>query len=39
MAAPSLKLYVYSGIRLATGCRLKVEDFHQVEGEATIRLT
>jgi integrase/recombinase XerC len=34
-----LKLYVYSGIRLATGCRLKVEDFHQEEaGEATIRL-
>jgi site-specific recombinase XerD len=33
-----LKLYIYSGIRLATGCRLKVEDFHQQEGEATIRL-
>jgi integrase/recombinase XerC len=33
-----LKLYIYSGIRLATGCRLKVEDFHLEEGEATIRL-
>lgn len=33
-----LKLYVYSGIRLATGCPLKVEDFHLDEGEATIRL-
>jgi integrase/recombinase XerC len=33
-----LKLYIYSGIRLTTGCRLKVEDFHLDEGEATIRL-
>lgn len=33
-----LKLYIYSGIRLATGCRLKVEDFHLDEGEATIKL-
>jgi integrase/recombinase XerC len=33
-----LKLYIYSGIRLATGCRLKVEDFHLDNGEATIRL-
>jgi len=33
-----LKLYIYSGIRLATGCRLKVEDFHLDDGEATIRL-
>lgn len=33
-----LKLYIYSGIRLATGCRLKVEDLHMDEGEATIRL-
>jgi site-specific recombinase XerD len=33
-----LKLYVYSGIRLATGCRLKVEDFHLEDGEATVRL-
>ena len=33
-----LKLYIYSGIRLTTGCRLKVEDFHLDEGEATIKL-
>ncbi len=33
-----LKLYIYSGIRLATGCRLKVEDFHQDEAESTLRL-
>lgn len=33
-----LKLYIYSGIRLTTGCRLKVEDFHLDEGEATIRI-
>jgi integrase/recombinase XerC len=33
-----LKLYIYSGIRLATGCRLKVEDFHLDEAEATIKL-
>jgi integrase/recombinase XerC len=33
-----LKLYIYAGIRLATGCRLKVEDFHLEEGNATIRL-
>jgi integrase/recombinase XerC len=33
-----LKLFVYSGIRLATGCRLKVEDFSVEEGEATLRL-
>jgi len=33
-----LKLYLYSGIRLATGCRLKVSDFHQDGDEATIRL-
>ena len=33
-----LKLYIYSGIRLATGCRLKVEDLHMADGEATIRL-
>jgi integrase/recombinase XerC len=33
-----LKLYIYSGIRLTTGCRLRVEDFHLDEGEATIRL-
>ena len=33
-----LKRYIYTGIRLATGCRLKVEDFHLDEGEATIKL-
>jgi len=33
-----LKLYLYSGIRLSTGCRLKVSDFHQDGEEATIRL-
>jgi site-specific recombinase XerD len=33
-----LKLYLYSGIRLSTGCRLKVSDFHQDDQGATIRL-
>jgi site-specific recombinase XerD len=33
-----LKLYLYSGIRLSTGCRLKVSDFHQDGNAATIRL-
>lgn len=33
-----LKLYLYSGIRLSTGCRLKLSDFHQDGEEATIRL-
>ncbi len=33
-----LKLYLYSGIRLSTGCRLKVSDFHQDGEEATIKL-
>lgn len=33
-----LKLYLYSGIRLSTGCRLKVSDLHQDGEEATIRL-
>lgn len=33
-----LKLYLYSGIRLGTGCRLKVSDFHVEGDEATIRL-
>jgi site-specific recombinase XerD len=34
-----LKLYLYSGIRLSTGCRLNVSDFHHYdEDEATIRL-
>jgi integrase/recombinase XerC len=34
-----LKLYVCTGIRLATGCRLKLSDFHQDEMGATIRIT
>ncbi|MGH9761903.1 MAG: tyrosine-type recombinase/integrase [Blastocatellia bacterium] len=33
-----LKLYLYSGIRLATGCHLNVSDFHFDEEEPTIRL-
>jgi site-specific recombinase XerC len=33
-----LKLYLYSGIRLSTGCRLNVSDFHFDQDEATIRL-
>lgn len=31
-----LKFYVYSGARLATGCRLNVSDFHVDETGATI---
>jgi integrase/recombinase XerC len=34
-----LKLYLYSGIRLSTGCALKVSDFHQSDEEATIRIS
>ncbi len=33
----TLKVYLYTGIRLTTGCRLKVSDFHQ-DGEATLKL-
>ena len=33
-----LKVYLYTGIRLTTGCRLKVTDFHQDGGEATLKL-
>jgi site-specific recombinase XerD len=33
-----LKFYVYSGARLAAGCRLQVEDFHQDPDGATIRI-
>ena len=33
-----LKLYLYSGIRLATGCQPRVEDLHQDGDEATVRL-
>jgi site-specific recombinase XerD len=32
-----LKVYLYTGIRLTTGCRLKVSDFHQ-DGEAMLKL-
>lgn len=33
-----LKRFIYSGIRLGTGCRIKVEDFHLEDGEATVKL-
>jgi site-specific recombinase XerD len=33
-----LKLYIYAGVRLATGCHLKVEDFHLDDGDANLRL-
>lgn len=33
-----LKTFLWSGIRLGTGCRLKVSDFHQDGDEATLRL-
>ena len=33
-----LKFFLYSGARLSTACRLKTSDFHQDEGQATIRL-
>ena len=33
-----LKFYLYSGARLAAGCRLRVEDFHQDPDGATIRI-
>jgi len=33
-----LKLYLYSGIRLTTGCRLRVSDFHRSGQGATIKL-
>lgn len=33
-----LRTFLYTGIRLATGCRLKVTDFHQDGDEATLRL-
>jgi site-specific recombinase XerD len=33
-----LKTFLWSGIRLSTGCRLKVSDFHQDGDEATIKL-
>jgi site-specific recombinase XerD len=33
-----VKVYLYTGIRLAAGCRLEVSDFRQDGGEATLRL-
>jgi site-specific recombinase XerD len=33
-----LRVFLYSGARLSTTCRLKVSDFHQDRDEATIRL-
>jgi integrase/recombinase XerD len=33
-----LKFYLYSGARLATGCRLKVSDFRHEDEATTIRL-
>jgi len=33
-----MKLYLYTGIRLAAGCRLEVGDFRQDGEEATLRL-
>lgn len=33
-----IKLYLYTGVRLSTGCRLKVSDFHQEDGEGTLRI-
>jgi site-specific recombinase XerD len=34
-----LKFYLYSGARLAAGCRLQIEDFHQDPDGATIRIS
>ena len=34
-----LKFYLFSGTRIATGCRLRVEDFHMVEGDPKIDIT
>jgi site-specific recombinase XerD len=33
-----LKTYLYTGIRLSTGCRFKVSEFHQDGDQATLRL-
>jgi len=33
-----VKLYLYTGILLAAGCRLQVSDFRQDDDEATLRL-
>jgi len=34
-----VKFYLYSGVRLSTGCRLMVSDFRQDGDEATIRIS
>jgi hypothetical protein len=34
---PILKFYLYTGARIATGCKLTVSDFHQDGDEATLR--
>jgi site-specific recombinase XerD len=33
-----LKTYLYTGVRLATACRLRVRDFHQDRDEATLTI-
>lgn len=33
-----LKFYLYTGARIATGCRLKLEDFHIDDDDATIKI-
>jgi integrase/recombinase XerC len=33
-----LRTFLYSGIRLGTACRLRVQDFHQDGDESTLRL-
>lgn len=33
-----IKTFLYSGIRLGTACRLRVQDFHQDGDESTLRL-
>lgn len=33
-----LKFYLYSGARIATGCRLRVEDFHVDDDDATLKI-
>ena len=34
-----LRFYLYSGARIATGCQLKVSDFHVEGTEATVTIT
>src|SRR6266446_1597213 len=33
-----LKTYLYTGVRLATACRLRVKDFHQDGEQATLTI-